>query len=53
MYDRELAAAWETLEGIGVSTETLNIITDINGYNMETLEDVLYSVTGYRSFNQL
>ena len=31
-----------------VSEETLNIITSINGYNKNTLDDVLYCVTGYR-----
>lgn len=45
--------AWSILEDLGVSDETLKIITDINGYNLETLEDVLYAVSGYRSFEQL
>jgi len=36
-----------------VSEETLNIVTSINGYNLNTLEDVLYATTGYRSLNQL
>lgn len=31
-----------------VSDDTLNIITDINGYNEQTLNDVLYCATGYR-----
>lgn len=31
-----------------VSEETLNVITSINGYNKNTLDDVLYCVTGYR-----
>ena len=30
------------------SEETINIITDINGYNEQTLDNVLYCVTGYR-----
>lgn len=37
---------------IGVSEETLQIITNINGYSRETLNDVLYAVTSYRSFKQ-
>lgn len=45
--------AWENLVNLGVSEETLRIITAINGYNMETMEDVLYVVTGYRTFDQL
>lgn len=45
--------AWESLVNLGVSEETLRIITAINGYSMETMEDVLYAVTGYRTFEQL
>lgn len=30
----------------------LNCITAINGYNMETLNDVLYYFTGYRTLEQ-
>ena len=35
-----------------VSQETLDIITSINGYNEETLDDVLYCVSGYRDIEQ-
>lgn len=35
-----------------VSEETLNIITNINGYNEETLNDVLYCVSGYHDIEQ-
>ena len=35
-----------------VSGETLDIITSINGYNEETLDDVLYCVSGYRDIEQ-
>ena len=35
-----------------VSKETLDIITSINGYNEETLDDVLYCVSGYRDIEQ-
>lgn len=36
-----------------IAPETpLNCITAINGYNMETLNDVLYYFTGYRSLEQ-
>ena len=35
-----------------VSNETLDIITSINGYNEETLDDVLYCVSGYRDIEQ-
>lgn len=32
-----------------VSEETLNIITSINGYSKNTLDAILYCVTGYRN----
>jgi len=44
---------WEQiLERNIVSEETLRIVTDINGYNIETLNDVIYAATGYRSLEQ-
>lgn len=49
----EMTEMWDFLMNeVGVSEETLNVVTDINGYNMETLNDVLYSVTGYHSREQ-
>lgn len=35
-----------------VSEETLDIITNINGYDEETLNDVLYCVSEYRDIEQ-
>ena len=49
----ELDRAWGTLMELGVSEQTLQIVTSINGYTLETLEDVLYAHAGYRSFEQL
>ena len=45
--------AWDTLLEMGVYEQTLQIVTSINGYNIETLEDVLYAHAGYHSFDQL
>lgn len=45
--------AWDMLTELGVSEQTLQTVTNINGYNLDTMEDILYSVTGYRSFDQL
>jgi hypothetical protein len=43
--------AWDYLIDMGIATtEELELITNINGYNKETLEDVLYARTGERSF---
>lgn len=48
-----IKAMWDVLIEMGVEEQTLNIITDINGYSEETLCDVLYAYAGYRSFDQL
>ena len=46
-----VAQMWETLETIyGVSEQTLQVVTDINGYNEETMRDILYAVSGEREF---
>ena len=44
---------WDTLLEMGVSEQTLQIVTDINGYNEKTMKSILYCVTGYRDFDQL
>lgn len=49
----EVNTAWDTLLEQGVSEQTLQIVTSINGYTLDTLQDVLYAHTGYRSFDQL
>lgn len=48
-----VADMWEELLSMGISEETLQVVTDINGYSSETLEDILFAVSGYRSFDQL
>jgi hypothetical protein len=35
------------------SEEALRLVTNINGYNEDTLNDVIYSTTGYRDLEQL
>ena len=44
---------WDTLLEMGVSEQTLQVVTDINGYNEQSMRDILYCVTGYRDFDQL
>ena len=44
---------WNILLNLGVCEQTLQVVTDINGYSEETLCDILYAVTGYRDFDQL
>lgn len=44
---------WNELFDMGVSEQTLQIVTDINGYSEETMLDILYAYTGYRNFEQI
>ena len=37
----------------GVSEETIKVVTNINGYTMEQMCNILYAVAGYNSFEQL
>ena len=55
MWTETMAKAemWDKLEDLGVSEQTIQIVTDINGYTEETLCDILYAYSGYRSFDQL
>lgn len=41
------------MDVLGVSQETMSVVCCINGFNTETMESILYAVTGYRSFEQL
>ena len=44
----------EQLEEIGIVTiNEVNLVTAINGYNMDTINDIIYVRTGYRDFDDL
>ena len=47
----ELSEMWDELIKMGVSEQTLQIVTDINGYNKRTMYDVLYAFTGENTFD--
>ncbi len=52
--EEKIEMLWEYLvEKENVGEDTLHIITDINGYKLQVLEDVLYVKTGYRTLDQL
>ena len=52
--DDKIGEIWDYLLESGLaSEETLKVVTSINGYNEEALNDVLYAVTGYRSVDQI
>lgn len=45
---------WDYLTENQIATEAeLSLVTCINGYSEESMRDVLYARTGYRSFDQL
>ena len=49
----EVGNLWDTLLSLGISEDTLQIITSINGYNEDTLNNVLYARFGYRDLKQM
>ena len=54
IMDKEVNEAWDLLIEYGVATqEELELITCINGYNIDTLNDVIYARTGYRNIEQI
>lgn len=45
---------WQLLLEYDIATENeLHLVTNINGYNMESLESIIYSRTGLNSVDQL
>ena len=48
-----IESAWNLLIEMGVTEETLQTVTDINGYNMEAMTDILYSRFGYNDFEEM
>ena len=45
--------AWDKLIELGVSEETLQTVTNINGFNMKSMEDILCSKFGLEDFDQI
>ena len=44
---------WDRIVNAGIASEhTLRVITAINGYSVETLNDVIYAVGGLRNWKQ-
>lgn len=49
----ELNEVWDLILEYGIATEEeLQLITDINGYSKETLNDVIYARAGYHDIEQ-
>jgi hypothetical protein len=50
---KDLNTLWEEIIYWNIATqEELELITSINGFNIETLNDVIYARTGYRNLEQ-
>ena len=51
---RNIESVWTLLVDMGVATdEELQLVTSINGYNIDTLNDIIYVRTGYHDMEQL
>tara|TARA_R100001440_G_C2506104_1_gene117272 strand:+ start:131 stop:352 length:222 start_codon:yes stop_codon:yes gene_type:complete len=49
----KLNKIWDAIIELGIaSEEELQLITNINGYNEESLNDVIYTKVGYRDIIQ-
>lgn len=49
----ELNEIYDYLVCTGIATEEeIQLVTDINGWNEEALNDIVYARTGYRSMKQ-
>ena len=52
--NKTINEVWDLLIEYGIATqEELDLVTCINGYNMDTMNDVIYARTGYRNIEQL
>ena len=51
--NQQLEKLWDLIVNYELATEqSLQLVTRLNGYTLETMEDVLYALTGYRSYEQ-
>ena len=49
----ELTAVWDSIINYGIATDDeLQLVTSINGYSVESLNDVIYCRTGYHDIEQ-
>lgn len=53
MNDDKISEVWDFLIDSGVAEQTLQVATSLAGYTLETLESVLFIITGCRSLGQL
>ena len=52
--NRNIEDVWGLLVDMEIATdEELQLVTSINGYNIDTLNDIIYARTGYHDIEQL
>ena len=52
-YIDSLCDLWDWIVAEGIATEEeLQLVTDINGFSEDTLNDIIYARTGYNDKNQ-
>lgn len=52
--NKEVWEVWEDLIDMGIATSAeLQLVTSINGYSLDTLNDIIYARTGYHDMEQL
>ena len=50
----EIEQLWEKVVEYGIATEKeLRLVSNINGYNIDSLNSVIYARTGYRNIEQI
>ena len=54
MSDQAKTELWDYLIETGFATEEeIQLVIHINGYNLESLESILYARAGYQSLHQI
>lgn len=53
IMDKEVNEVWDLLIEYGIATqEELELVTSINGYSIDTMNDVIFARTSYRNIEQ-
>ena len=51
--NKQIEKLWDLIVNYELATEsTLQLVTRLNGYTLETMENVLYALNGYHSYDQ-
>jgi hypothetical protein len=51
--NQQIKKLWDLIVNYELTSEhSLQLVTRLNGYTLETMEDILYALTGYHSYEQ-